>query len=108
MSNDLRCPLTSGGMRVWVKMLLRSAAAAVLAVSSLGVARSIAISCPFSQCLDAITFSTESGDAKVTKPMPRYPCLEWSLGMYASCSLPKLSKYCGAVGKHNAGAVHAR
>lgn len=49
--------------------------------SSLGVARSIAISCPFIQCLTAMTFSTESGDANVTKPIPRKPCLEWSLGM---------------------------
>ena len=30
------------------------------------------------------TFSTESGEAKVTKPMPRWPSLLASLGMYAS------------------------
>ncbi len=53
----------------------------VICGSSLGVALSIAISCPLSQCLTATIFSTESGDAYVTNPMPRYPCFVWSLGM---------------------------
>ena len=53
---------------------------------SLGVARSMASSCPAMVCGALITASTGSAPAKVTKPIPRCDCLVASLGMYASCA----------------------
>ena len=48
---------------------------------SFGVALSIASSWPFRLCGVDITASTESELENVTKPMPRWDCLDASLGM---------------------------